>query len=87
MFPSDPKFIKLKKWFKELKILTSTYEGLYQAIKSTIFAPNTLEFDLPLSLDSDNITFAIVTELVSFGKNTFLRQIVQKLIKYLNQCK
>ena len=36
-FPSDQKFIKLKKQFKELKILISTYEGSYQAMVN-IFA-------------------------------------------------
>ena len=36
-FTSDPKFIKLKKQFKKLKVLTSTYEGSYQAMVN-IFA-------------------------------------------------
>ena len=34
-FPSDPKFFKLKKQFKELQIMTSTYEGSYQPMVNT----------------------------------------------------
>ena len=36
-FPSGPKFIKLKKQCRELKILTSTYKGSYQPMVN-IFA-------------------------------------------------
>ena len=43
-FPSDPKFIKLKKLFQELKILTSTYKGSYQPMIN-IWPLNTSESD------------------------------------------
>ena len=62
-FPSDPTFIKLKKQFQELKILTSTYKSSYQAMVN-IFPPNTSELDQPLSLNSDDTMFVIVTWLV-----------------------
>ena len=57
-FPSGPKFIKLKKQCRELKILTSTYEASYQLM---CLDPNTLENDQPLSFDSDDTTFVIAT--------------------------
>ena len=59
-FPSDLKFIRLKKLFQELKILMSTYEGLYQPW-STFWPPHTSESDEPLSLDSDDTMFVIAT--------------------------
>ena len=43
-FPSDSKFIKLKKLIQKLKILMSTYKGSYQPMVN-ILASNTSESD------------------------------------------
>ena len=73
-FPSDPKFIKLKKQLKELKILTSTYKGWYQAMVN-IFASKYIRIGATI-VSQFWWYYVCYCHLVSFGKNIFLRQIV-----------